>query len=423
MKCLNKIDKRWGCWLIIFGLFLLTYQFRKEYVTVILQKQAMWMWTINLFALLGLLILIINETHFIKTNLVWIMIYGLVCIPVLVSTRPLYADNDILNWLAFNVLYVTTAILPIGCIFIKSPMEGNDENNHKYNKIIYFLMGYNFIGGVWSAIDLVVDRVILRWIASFMSAESGYGFFAYGYDDQKRIFAPIGHALTCAMVANMAWTLCLIYRKRFHISKWLTALTAISSLLVIIYSRSRVGLMVFVLIGVVHFWKAVKILIAGAITVILAMLILGQSLWEKLIRKGAGIGFRVGYLRGLYENYPDAFKFFTGSGSLAEYGDTYQFAYEFPFIQVWLRYGFIAMVFIVIVPFFIVAYTLICKKKRFDIFALWIWLYGEALSYEGLSCKPIDVTFIFWFVTMLVIWGSDNDLSIPTKEKVLNGEG
>ncbi len=423
MKQIKKIDKIWGCWLIIIGLFLVTYQLRKEFVNVVLNKQIMWMWTINLFALVGLLVLIVNEKHYIKNNIVWFIIYGIISVLVLISTRPLYEADDLLNWLAFNFLYICTAILPLCCIFIKSPFNQVDVDNHKYVGIIYFLMIYNFIGGIWSAIDLIADRLILRWIASFMSEESGYNFFAYGVYDQKRIFAPIGHALTCALVANMVWTLCLIYRKRFHSSKLLTALTAVSSLLVVIYSRSRVGLVVFILVGAIYFRKSLKLLIVGAIAVLLAMLVLGQSLWEKLVAaKGIDVGFRMGFVRELNEKYPGCFGFFTGSGSLAEYGDAYQYAYEFPFIQIWLRYGFVAMIFIVIVPFFIVAYTLICKKKRFDIFALWIWLYGEVLSYEGLSCKPIDVTFIFWFLTMLIIWGSDNDMSISTKEKVLNGE-
>ncbi len=388
-----------GLILMLVGLFIFPFLIRKQFVMDVMHSEKMYLWVLNPFILIGELLILRSATIEKKKKYGVILLSILSMVLVLVSTRDFYSQS-VPNWLAMAVLFFVSWIMPYYLFFVDFPQNGDIIEKAIRIVLVAFTI-YTVFLAIWGMIDWVNDRAATKWIAHFF----GYlGYFVIDDYEGRRLASFLGHPLINATFANMVYGLWLVKPKEKTKEKLLFALAFVTCLIINLKVAGKTGICVFALLSlmlIVEYPKAIFALIA----IVIAGLPLG--LFDLLISR---IGYtdlttgRAGALMELLTDERFPFHFLYGYGNLTVVEGIYtNTTFEFPVVQVAFRYGILAMLLLLVVPFLYMTFKL-CKKKTWKYYWCFLWIFAELNAFDAICCQPQDYGFLFGIYTLTLLW-------------------
>lgn len=378
-----------GFFISFIGLFVLTYNIRQQLITNFSSRT--FFWGINYLAYLGLFVMVLLGAVQIKKSIPFL--FALVPALLLALNTTLHSSASI----GFYIMYSSCCILSICFMFIRIPDE------FRNNILYWFMILFNalvLIMFVWGLIDQIAGKPIAKWVATFMTYDQRYSYFAYATDTEGiRFYSFFGHPLVNSTLFNAFFIMNTLYNKH-HKPLMPSYACCIISFISLTFCGSKTGLFVALAVALITFYQNMKLMISlGVIFIGIALSGLMNNLITRLSHGSLASG-RLTMLASLLKDPNYSFHFLYGYGNYVapEYSPA---AFEFPFVTFSFQYGILFALLVLGIPFLYVTIKLL-KKGSVHIWLIWLLLFGQVNTYTCLA-QDLDNSLIFYFLTMILL--------------------
>lgn len=383
-----------GLLLIIAGLFICLFQLRWQIIFALTGSQRFYIWAINFVALSGYMSLVItNISTFKKPELFIILSITISFIPVAIS-KYMFGFGA-----GSFIVYVTCCILPISLITLNVDYEVLKNSL----AILMIIINIIFIAlAVGFLIDKFFDRAMIKWLGSFMTANTTFSRFAQPTSEEtSRYFSIFGHPLLTSFVANMFLVLNIVSRRQ-NISHTLpNTISFILSLIITAGTASKTSIFVIFLIALICFYNNKKMLIGGFVFILLFSAIgMFDSLLDRILQNSLSSG-RIEALQQFLSATEFPLHLFYGYANTEITNAQYFAAFEFPIVLSAFEYGILFMFLFIIAPFLYVTYHLI-KTRQYSIYFFWLTLFAQVNTYPTLA-QGYDHPWFFYFISFILL--------------------
>lgn len=377
--------------ILIFSIFILTYNIRWQLLFPIGQRT--YLWSINYLAYFSLVLFICTKCiSFTRTNIVFF------CIPIFSIVFPFFTLYSQGVSLGFFVMLCFCCIFSIYFIFIEFPSENRSSMLKKCLMLLNILACIMLI---WGVIDRMCDQIILRQIAKFMTHIEYYTLFAYPtYADHRRFYSFLGQPLTNTLFFNFIYVINLVYNEKHKpiVPSWLCCILMIPALAA---CGSKAGLIIYIVITLIMFFHNVKVLLLFGISAIIVIASgLMNNLIDRLLHQPLTTGRYTSLMQLLSDpNYP--FMLFQGYGQNSNATPYGLAAVELVPVNFAFSYGILFACLILGTTFIYVTMKL-CRKGSVRTWILWCLLFAEANSYADMTITW-DTSLMVYVLTMIIL--------------------
>jgi len=389
----NKIQFL-GLLFIIFGLYISLFQIRWQIVFSLTGSQRFYLWGINLFAIVGLFLIFLTNLKTLPRKEWGILVcMSLSCIPVAISKHLLGVS------FGSFVVFVVCCIFPIALILLDVDLSFFKKSMPILLLVINILFVFIVLGAL---LDKLCDRAMLKWLASFMTANKQFlEFVAAKGPETSRYFSILGHPLLTAFVANTFLILNILGHK-YHIAYSLPHYINFPfALIIAATTASKTTIIAILLIALITFYRNFKVLLIGFLG-LLAFSFTGffNELLTRLTTGSLTSG-RVTALMALLSDSRYPFHFFYGYGDPAITSDAFFAAFEFPIVLAAFNYGLLFVFLFIGVPFLYITAQFM-RLKQYSLYLYWLVLFAQINTYPTLA-QGYDHPWFFYFITFIML--------------------
>lgn len=396
--------------LCILGIYVFTFYLREQIIVLFTQRS--YLWAINVLAWLGIVLLFLFASDF--TSLSQEKIFIPLSLLIMASTPAIFISYRITNpGLGYFIVHVTACVLPVFLLFLQFKAE---EKEYLIKSFLLFFNFFTFFHLLWAVIDKLFDRIILKWVSSWMTYREMFHAFAYDpaeYLDHNRFMSFIGNPLMNAALFNMFLVLNILYSQYTHKKLMGPLLTVPITLIGVICCGSKVGLLASLLIIFITYFNNLKIYILLIFSAFIAFI---TGIFENLINRFLYTPIATGRIDSIRllsdSRYP--LHFWYGYGDVHQFESYNHAAVEMAPINFLFAFGIFFTICILGVPLFYMTYRLLRHKKVLA-WLLWGVIFGEICSFTSIA-DAVDDSLLFYFFSMILL----NIASISLGENVPN---
>lgn len=380
------------------GLFITPYFFREQFVVSVLHSEKTYLWAINILATIGMIFLYLFAEVDVKKKLSALLLFGLPAVSFVPAAISLYNYGNGLGVVFVSILII---FIPVYFIYVKL----SDEIIEKWAP--WFILGINillFILAIHGSIDMMFDKAINKWLASFLTHCHYVAAYAKGNaEDTRRFMSLYGTQLHTAYIANTLFTMNVIAQEkkiRFSIP---ILIAAVPTVIVLCCTASKAAIFTFCIIIFLAVLHSLKLVIA---TLIGGVIFYFLGAFNLIIERVTTISLTNGRIKSLtkfFNNSEYQLKFLTGYGS-PEYGDTFKHfpqSFEFPPFMGAFNYGCLFVLLFFGVPV-IYIFVKLARRGCIKYLLMILILFANTNTYSQLI-QGDDHPYFTWFSIMILI--------------------